>query len=269
MNNNKKLVHDFWEDSSCGENLYLKSMNKAGYINQAEERYKLEGELILPLANFSQTKDLKVLEIGVGLGADHQKFAESGALLSGIDLTNRAVEYTRHRLETFGLESNLQIGDAEKLNFTNECFDQVYSWGVIHHTPDTPKAIEEIHRVLKKSGKATIMIYHKWSMVGLMLWVRYALIGMKPWLSLKKIYSKYLESPGTKAYSIHEAQILFSKFKRVKISTALTHGDLLESNVGQKHQGFFLTIAKKLIPRKLIKYFFPQSGLFMLITAIK
>lgn len=56
------------------------------------------------------------------------------------------------------------------------------------------------------------MIYHKWSMVGLMLWVRYALLGLRPWLTLNQVYARYLESPSTKAYLVAEARQLFSSF---------------------------------------------------------
>jgi len=47
------------------------------------------------------------------LGADHQRFAEAGADLSGIDLTERAVEHTARRLPAFGLAWPLAVGDAE------------------------------------------------------------------------------------------------------------------------------------------------------------
>ena len=155
MNNEKQAVHDFWDDASCGEVLYLADTNKAGYTAQAKARYDLEGEMIFGLAQFEQAKGLKVLEVGVGLGADHQQFAEAGADLFGIDLTERAVEHTRQRLATFGLTSHLAVGDAENLDFTDEPFDRVYSWGVLHHSPDTPKAISEVRRVLKRGGQAS------------------------------------------------------------------------------------------------------------------
>jgi len=113
------------------------------------------------------------------------------------------------------------------------------------------------------------MIYHKWSMVGLMLWVRYALLCLRPWRTLKDIYACYLESPGTKAYSIAEAEQLFSAFSEVRIKTVLTHGDLLESGAGQRHQGGLLSIARKVWPRGLIRRVFPNAGLFMLIEARK
>ncbi len=113
------------------------------------------------------------------------------------------------------------------------------------------------------------MIYHKYSLVGFMLWVRYALLGLRPWLSLKEIYARYLESPGTKAYSVTQARQLFAVFSEVKIRTVLTHGDLLESMAGQRHQGMLLSLARKIWPRTLLKRFFPGLGLFMLIEVRK
>ena len=113
------------------------------------------------------------------------------------------------------------------------------------------------------------MIYHKWSLVGLMLWVRYALLGLKPWFSLRETYARYLESPGTKAYSIAEARVLFAKFSEVNIRTVLTHLNLLESGAGQRHCGPLLSLAPKPWPREAIQRLLPGAGLFMLIEAKK
>ena len=151
MNPEKQQVRDFWNQASCGEALYLSDVDKAGYAAQAKARYELE-PYILDFARFGDARGLRVLEIGVGLGADHQQFAEAGADLWGIDLTERAIEHTRQRLAVFGLTSHLAVGDAENLDFPEESFDRVYSWGVLHHSPDTPKAIAEVGRVLKRGG---------------------------------------------------------------------------------------------------------------------
>ena len=264
----KQQVHDFWNDAACGENLYLQSTDRAGYEAQAAERYRLEPQ-ILPFADFDSTRSKKVLEIGVGLGADHQKFAASGADLYGIDLTERAVEHTQRRLELFGLTSRLAVGDGENLQFPDETFDIVYSWGVLHHSPDTAKAIDEVFRILKPGGGAKIMVYHKWSMVGLMLWLRYALLTGRPWRSLCDVYATHLESPGTKAFSHTEARQLLSKFSHVSISTPLGYGDLLESDVGQRHRGLALNLAKRFWPRWLIRRVMPNAGLGMLIEVRK
>jgi SAM-dependent methyltransferase len=265
---NKIAVRDFWDRAACGEELYLLDAGRQGYLEQARRRYELE-PYIEEFAAFETVKGQSVLEIGVGLGADHQRFAEAGANLSGVDLTERAVMHAQRRMGLFGLESVLKLGDAENLSFPAESFDLVYAWGVIHHSPNTARAVAEIHRVLKAGGKARIMIYHKWSMVGYMLWVRYALFGLKPWMTLTDVYARYLESPGTKAYSVAEARRLFAAFNTVEIQTVLTHGDLLESGAGQRHRGAFLTLARRIWPRALLRRFGTGHGLFMLIRATK
>jgi SAM-dependent methyltransferase len=264
----KELVRDFWESGSCGEHLYLPQTDREGYRAQAEERYRLE-PYIARLAKFGESQGKRVLEIGVGLGADHQRFAEHGAILEGIDLTERAIAHTRVRLDAFRLTSRLQVADAEALPFADNQFEVVYSWGVLHHSPDTPKAFREVLRVLEPGGEARIMIYHTWSMVGLMLWVRYALLRGRPWRTLRSIYAEHLESPGTKAYTRHETLGLLEGFEDIRIEIELTHGDLLESEAGQRHRGPMLSLARKIWPRGIIRKLLPNAGLFMLIWARK
>lgn len=264
----KQAVYEFWNKASCGEDLYLQDISRESYEAHSAMRYRLEPE-ILAFARFGDAAGKDVLEIGVGLGADHANFAKHGARLTGIDLTDRAIEHTKRRLEKFGLKSNLAIGDAENLPFRSASFDMVYSWGVLHHSPNTKISIEEVHRVLRPGGVAKIMIYHKYSMVGYMLWIRYALLRLRPLTGLGDIYSQYLESPGTKAYSVSEARELFGRFGSVIIETHLTHADLLASAAGQRHRGPLLSVARWLWPRWLIKAFMSKHGLTMMISATK
>jgi SAM-dependent methyltransferase len=268
MDTDKKKVEEFWERASCGEELYLQNQRRDGYAQHARRRYQLE-PVIEEFAEFSSTAGKKVLEIGVGLGADHLRFAQAGARLSGIDLTARAVAHTRRRLELFGLNSALSTGDAEKLGFPSDAFDLVYSWGVLHHSPDPAAAIAEVHRVLRPGGIAKIMIYHKWSLVGYMLWTRYGLLHLRPWLSLTQVYARHLESPGTRAYSLRDARRLFAAFSAVNIRIHLTHADLLESAAGQGHGGTLLSMARAIWPRSLLRRFAGSHGLFLLIQAVK
>jgi len=238
-------VKTFWERSSCGEVYATGADKKAQYAHQACMRYQLEPYL-LPFADFELARGKDALEIGVGMGADHQQLAQvSPRRLCGVDLTERAVAMTRERLTLFDLTSHLQVGNAESLAFEEASFDYVYSWGVIHHSPNTAQAVSEIYRVLRPGGRAKIMIYHKYSMVGFLLWFRYALLCGRPWLSLSYIYSTQLESPGTKAYSVKEAQQLFASFGSISIRPLLSFGDLLEGAVGQRHRGLLLTCLKE------------------------
>src|ERR1700722_3082678 len=268
MKPDKKAVEEFWDKASCGEDLYLQNQQRDGYLEHARRRYELE-PIIEEFADFTWARGKEVLEIGVGLGADHQRFAEAGAHLTGIDLTARAVEHTRRRLALFTYDSALSTGDGENLEFPDDRFDIVFSWGVLHHSPDTPRAVSEVHRVLRPGGVAKVMIYHKWSLVGYMLWIRYALLRLRPWMTLAEVYARHLESPGTKAYAVSEARRMFGPFKSVHIRTCLTHGDLLESAAGQRHGGALLSAARAIWPRRLLRRFARAHGLFMLISAVK
>lgn len=259
----KQAVADFWEQASCGESLYLDSETVQGYRRQMAERYRLE-PYIETFAEFGRWTGKRVLEIGVGLGADHQRFAEAGAVLTGIDLTERAIAHVRHRFALLGLASDVRVGDAESLPFPDASFDLVYSWGVIHHSPDTARAARELLRVLKPGGEFRVMIYHRRSLIGLMLWIRY---GLGRGLSLTEVYARYLESPGTKAYSRADAAALFPGAS-VRTWTLVTHADLLESGAGQRHGGRVLTIARAVWPRWLLRRA-NFLGLFLMIAGQK
>lgn len=144
-----------------------------------------------------------------------------------LDLTQRGIDHTRTRLELIGYAHDVRHADAEHLPFEDASFDIVYSWGVLHHTPNTPGAIEEVRRILRPGGVTRVMIYHRASLIGVLLWTRYALLRGRPFTSLDSLYSRWLESPGTKAYSTSEARQVFSRFASASTSIALSNGDLL------------------------------------------
>ena len=262
-------VEAFWDAISCGE-VYADGEDVCERLRvQARKRGALE-PYIPAFARFPDGAGRDVLEIGVGMGADHAEWARVGPRsLSGIDLTPRAVDHTRVRLHCERLTSDLRVADAESLPYADASFDIVYSWGVLHHSPDTPRALGEVHRVLRPGGVARIMIYHKWSLVGYMLWLRYALAAGKPTRSLADVYANHLESPGTKAYTMHEARAMLGAFTIVNVRRQLSFGDLLLGAVGQRHRGALLTTAKALWTRWFLRRVFPWHGLYLLIEAVK
>src|SRR5262245_9843745 len=176
----KARVRDFWNAASCGE-IYAEGATRLEQLErQAAARDALE-PYIAGFARFGEGRDRDVLEIGVGMGADHLRWAHAAPRrLIGIDLTPRAVEHTAFRLAADGFPPRVLVADSEQLPFADASFDLVYSWGVIHHTPDTVAAVREIHRVLRPGGRARVMIYHARSVTASMLWLRYALARGRP-----------------------------------------------------------------------------------------
>jgi SAM-dependent methyltransferase len=265
----KDQVRAYWDAQSCGEVYAGDAAEDAALAAAAATRYALE-PYIRDFADFPSGAGRDVLEIGVGMGADHAEWAKARPRsLTGIDLTPRAIGYARRYLAAQGLASRFELADAESLPFPDNAFDIVYSWGVLHHSPDTPQAVREVHRVLRPGGMAKVMIYHSRSITGYMLWLRYGLLAGKPFTRLAEIYARHLESPGTKAYSVAAARTLFSPFAEVRIAVRLNHGDLLRGAVGQRHRGALLTAAKALWPRPVIRALLPGHGLYLLIEARK
>lgn len=277
----KKKVKKHWEDSPCG-------------IRYGEEicsdRYKLE-PFIHKFADFAAGKGKRVLEIGVGAGCDFLNWVNNGAIATGIDLTEAAIRETKNRLSSsnlnplrlhdamsgaesgrsIGQTSKLLVADAENLPFPDNSFNIVYSWGVLHHTPDTFRAFSEAFRVLKTGGTIKAMIYHVPSFTGIMLWIRYCFLKGTAWRNQKWAIFHHLESPGTKAYTIDEARDMLNQigFKNIHLQTKLCAGDLLNIKPSKRYQSAIYKIIWKLYPRFLVKLLGHRFGLNLLITATK
>lgn len=266
----KDAVRSYWNRESCGEIFATGDDSRAQYEAVRESRYRLE-PYIATFANFVSGKGKDVLEIGVGMGTDHVEWAKaSPKSLTGIDLTPRGVEHTKTRLGLYGLSSNVQVGDAENLPFADNSFDIVYSFGVLHHSPDTARALQEVRRVLRPGGTAKIMIYNLHALTGYILWVRHALLKGKPFRTLYDVYFHHLESPGTKCYTPAQAKALFQGYSKVDIQVQMNHGDLMLWDKTQKSHGSLVTrLLRRVWPRWFFRVFMPNHGLYLMIQATK
>lgn len=264
----KAAVRAHWERQPCGTRELPQDDRRRFFAELERERYALE-PYIRDFARFEEGRGKRVLEIGVGAGTDFVQWARSGAELTGVDLTAAGVELTRERLALEGLHADVRVADAERLPFPDASFDLVYSYGVLHHSPDTPRAIAEVRRVLRPGGVARVMIYHHPSWVGLMLWGVHCLARARPWKSPRWAVYHHLESPGTKAYTVDEARGLFADFARAEVRTHLSHGDLLQMRPSARYQGLASRLAFRLYPRGLVQKTGHALGTLLLIEAVK
>jgi SAM-dependent methyltransferase len=159
--NLKERVREFWQANPCGTKFADAPPGTRAFFERVEA-HRYEKEWHIPAAaGFAEARGLRVLEIGCGLGTDGARFARAGALYTGVDLTYAAVSLARRNFELRGLPGEFRTADAENLDFADATFDLVYSHGVLHHTPDTARAVREVHRVLKPGGRAVVMLYHR------------------------------------------------------------------------------------------------------------
>jgi ubiquinone/menaquinone biosynthesis C-methylase UbiE len=258
----KDEVRDFWNAEPCGSR-YVDGQDSFAVHTQA--RYSLE-PYIWNFAGFLEARGLRVLEVGVGIGADYLEWLKAGANATGIDLSEPSIENARKRCVESGYGPDLRVADAETLPFPDSTFDVVYSYGVMHHSPNTAQCVREAYRVLKPSGRARIMIYRHPSVTGALLWLRY---GWFRGQSLRETVARHLESPGTKTYTQDEAHALFADFADIKVETVFSPGDLLLHQPSSRYQSRFYRLVWTLFPRWFVRRFCKNWGLFLLISATK
>ena len=114
---------------------------------------------------FDAYRGKRVLEIGCGAGADLSEFARHGAQVTGIDVTETAVELASNRLQVEGLPGSVLTYSGDSLPLDDESFDLVYSWGVLHHTPFMDQLFSDVHRVLVPGGEFKAMFYNRKSLL--------------------------------------------------------------------------------------------------------
>ena len=171
----QKANRSWWEDHPMRydftETVEVEEFTREFY-EEIDRRFFSDARPYLPYAklpfealiDFDSLANKDVLEIGVGMGSHAQLLTPRCRSFTGIDLTTYAVESTSRRMRQFALDGPqvkvLQM-DAEKLEFEDNSFDLVWSWGVIHHSSDTRQVLKEIHRVLRPGGLVTTMVYHR------------------------------------------------------------------------------------------------------------
>lgn len=169
-------IANFWSFQLNNE-IYLRgypeiergSQEYFNIILTARKKYIYYFPSILSYLRNSPSKNF--LEIGCGMGTDSLEFAKNGFHITGIDLAPAHLALAEKLFRHFHFTGSFIEANAEKLPFRDKSFGSIYSYGVLHHTPDTEKALKEIYRVLMAKGRAVIMLYNKWSLNNFVHWL--------------------------------------------------------------------------------------------------
>ncbi len=207
------------------------------FFDRMDARYKKRsggstetagGPVFSKFIDYRELRGKKVLDIATGTGFSTVAFAKAGAEVTGIDITEYAVDATKKNFALRGLSGDIRRMDAQNLEFPDATFDFVCAHGCLMHMPDTAKAVREIYRVLKPGGKVYAWMYHKgWYYYFNILFVRGILCGklFTTGFNTLKMTSMYTDgasqggNPHTKLYSKAEFEALFAQgsFKDIKV----------------------------------------------------
>lgn len=156
----KSLYHSLYDDMESG--LTRDALLKG--LDALEDMFRFRRHMAVEEMPLAALNGKRVLEIGPGAGGHSALFAKHGAVMTSLDITFDRARSVERKFRLMGELADgctgLQ-GDAESLPFADGTFDIVYSNGVLHHTADTQKAVDEVLRVLKPGGQAVIMLYCK------------------------------------------------------------------------------------------------------------
>lgn len=144
-------VKRYWEDnaeawtflSRKGCDVYRDRVNTPAFM-------KMLGEV----------EGIRGLDIGCGEGHNTRKIAEQGALMTGIDLSEKFIYHAQEKEFEKPLHINYIVASGINLPFGNEEFDFCAAVMSLMDMPHHTRAISEVHRVLKKNGFFQFSVNH-------------------------------------------------------------------------------------------------------------
>jgi ubiquinone/menaquinone biosynthesis C-methylase UbiE len=197
-------IRDYWNRRIHDLEVVRHPIGTAGFFDDLAE-YRFDKLRYLPgFVDFSGFKGKTLLEIGCGAGIDLVRFAQGGAVCTGIDLSQTAIDLAKINFKNRNLKADLMVMNGEALQFPDAVFDVVYAHGVLQYTANAQAMVDEARRVLKPTGTFVSMVYNR-----------------KGWLNVMSkwfhIPLEHEDAPVLNKYTIREFRRMLSGFLDVKI----------------------------------------------------
>ncbi len=203
---NTQAVQTYWNRRPCNIRHSQKPVGSREYFDEVRDRKYFVEPHIPRFAQFERWAGKRVLEIGCGIGTDTVSFAQAGAHVTAVDLSDKSLELARQRVKVYGLADRVRFhhANAEQLADTVpvEPYDLIYSFGVLHHTPNPAHAFNQLRQYTKSDTTLKVMLYHRYA--SKVLWILLTQGKGRFW-DLDRVIARYSEAqtgcPVTYSYS--------------------------------------------------------------------
>lgn len=125
---------------------------------------KLYDWLILDMLKMMEIEPgATVLDAGCGPGVHSIRVAKAGHHVCAIDISDTMLREARQRAEWENVADRIDFyqQDLTNLDFPDNSFDYVFSWGVIIHIANAEQALDQLARIIKPGGKLALYITNK------------------------------------------------------------------------------------------------------------
>lgn len=206
-------VRDYWDRRPCNIRHSAKEPGTLEWSQEIMNRKYFVEPHIPGFAEFERWHGKKVLELGCGIGTDTINFAMHGAKVWAVDISRVSLEIAKKRAELHGVADRINFcqGNIETFR-AYEYFDLIYSFGVIHHTPDPLRVLSGIQSVSHPRTILKMMVYHRYSTKVLSI-----LLREKSFLDIDRAVAKHSEAqtgcPVTYTYTKKSVERLLDGFE--------------------------------------------------------
>ncbi len=121
----------------------------------AEEKVEIASRAHYQSLLPSNLRNLRILDVGCGSGQDAVHFNKEGAIVTGIDISEKEIGMARKL--GFGA---FDVGDMKNLPYDSNTFDIVSSYYALQASDNVPKTLEEMARVTRPGGKIIVLAKH-------------------------------------------------------------------------------------------------------------
>lgn len=270
----KERIEEYWDARPCNSRHSDHIVGSLPYSIEVTRRKLTVEPHIEWFSDFPYWRYKTVLDLGCGIGTQALLFAENGADVVAVDISERSLRIAKVRALSEGLDKQIKFWrvDIERPRgwafYMNHRYDLIYSFGVLHHTPYPLYALIGLRPYLKEDAELRIMVYHRWAWKWLWVLIRHGKLRFWRW---RKLIAEYSEAqtgcPYTETYTRSSITELLQEAGYDVVDMYVEH--IFPYVISEYKQGRLVKEWYwKIMPRRLFRWLEQHFGLHLLVIVV-